>query len=290
MDDLLTLLSAAGGFASARVLARGGIRRPTLERALARGIVLRVRRGWFALATAPPLEIAAVRAGGVLTCVSLLHHLGLFTTDRPGLHVALGGSSVRDLRAGAVGHWRQWPGQGRRSPSQDGIGAAILHLVTCLREDDAIVTIDSAMNSGRLSPELLAELRELAPAAKRALFDRVDGSSQSGLETKTRLGTARLRVRVRTQVLIPGVGFVDEIIGERLVLESDGFRYHSSVEQFREDRRRDLELARQEYLCLRLDNHQIMEDWPRTEEVLRALIRRREHRWTPAQCRRHNLG
>lgn len=95
---------------------------------------------------------------------------------------------------------------------------------------------------------------------------------------------------MRTQVVIPGVGHVDEVIGDRLVLESDGYRFHSSLEQFREDRRRDLELARQEYLCIRLDNHQIMEDWPRTEEALFTIIRRNEHLWSAAQRRRHGLG
>ncbi|MBO0984084.1 DUF559 domain-containing protein [Rathayibacter sp. SD072] len=181
------------------------------------------------------------------------------------------------------------PGQGQRSLSQDGVGAAVLHLVTCVRDDDAIVTIDSALNSGLLTVEELGTLRQLAPLGKRALFERVDGSSQSGLETKTRLRLRRRRVQVRTQVPVPGVGFVDEIVGERLVLESDGYRYHGSLEQFREDRRRDLELARQEYLCIRLDNHQIMEDWPRTEEALLSLIHRQEHLWTAPQRRRRGL-
>jgi very-short-patch-repair endonuclease len=91
-------------------------------------------------------------------------------------------------------------------------------------------------------------------------------------------------------VAIPRVGRVDTVVGERLVLESDGHRYHSSLEQFHEDRRRDLELAAQGYLCLRLDNHQIMHDWPGTEAVIVSLIRRREHLWTPAQRRRHDLS
>ncbi|QHC67698.1 DUF559 domain-containing protein [Rathayibacter sp. VKM Ac-2759] len=290
MRELLTLLMSGGGFAPARALRDAGIPRSVLEQALASGDVVRARRGWYALPTAPPLELAAVRAGGLLTCVSLLHHLGLWTVDRPALHLALGGSFVHELRPGSVGHWRRWPGQGRRSFSQDGLGAAILHLVTCVKEDDAIVTIDSALNKGLLTADDLSDLRALAPIGKRALFDRVDGRSQSGLETKTRLSTRRHNVRVRTQVVIPGVGHVDEVIGDRLVLESDGYRFHSSLEQFREDRRRDLELARQEYLCIRLDNHQIMEDWPRTEEALFTIIRRNEHLWSAAQRRRHGLG
>ncbi|AND15566.1 DUF559 domain-containing protein [Rathayibacter tritici] len=290
MTDLLALLSAAGGIAPSSALTSAGIRRAALEHALSTGRVIRVRRGWYALADAPALELAAVRSGGLLTCVSLLRHLGLWTVERPALHVALGASSVRAVRAGTVGHWRRWPGQGQRSFAQDGIGAAILHLLTCVSEMDAIVTVDSALNTGLLAKEELDALRALAPIGKRALFDLVDGRSQSGLETKTRVSMRRHGVQVRAQVFIPGVGHVDDIIGERLVVESDGYRYHSSLAQFREDRRRDLELARRGYLCLRLDNHQIMDDWARTEDVLLTLIRNREHLWTPAQRRRHNIS
>ena len=290
MHELLRFLRAGDGFATASALASARVPRSVLQRALDDRAVLRVRRGWYALAGTPPLELAAVRAGGVLTCVALLRHLGLWTAERPRLHVALGLSSVHDLRPGEVGHWRTWPGHSRRSASQDGIGAAILHLMTCAREDDAIATIDSALNSGLLPAEELPALRAIAPVGKRSLLDRADGRSQSGLETKTRVSTRRLRVQVRSQVAIPRVGRVDTVVGERLVLESDGHRYHSSLEQFHEDRRRDLELAAQGYLCLRLDNHQIMHDWPRTEVVVLSLIRRREHLWTPAQRRRHDLS
>ncbi|NQX05658.1 type IV toxin-antitoxin system AbiEi family antitoxin domain-containing protein [Rathayibacter sp. VKM Ac-2856] len=289
MTDLGSLLAAGGGFAPASALRAAGIDRTTLERALSAGDVVRVRRGWYALAGVPEIELAAVRAGGVLTCVSLLHALGLWTTERPGLHITLGDSSVHSVRPGAVGHWRRWPGQGRRSFSQDGIGSAILNLITCIGEDDAIVTIDSALNSGLLDADELPALRALAPAGKRNLFARVDGRSQSGLETKTRLSMRRRNVLVRPQVLIPRVGRVDEVIGDRMVLETDGYRYHSSVEQFHEDPRRDLELARQEYLCIRLDNHQIMDDWPRTEAALFTMIGRNEHLWTAAQRRRRGL-
>ena len=290
MHELLLLLRAGDGFATAAAIASARVPRSVLQRALHDRAVLRVRRGWYALADTPPLELAAVRAGGVLTCVALLRHLGLWTTERPRLHVALGGSSVHDLRPGEVGHWRSWPGQGRRSSSQDGIGAAILHLVTCVSDIDAIATIDSALNRGLLPAEELRSLRAIAPAGTTALFDRADGRSQSGLETKTRVSARRLRVQVRPQVVIPRVGRVDIVVGERLVLESDGHRFHSSLEQFHEDRRRDLELAAQGYLCLRLDNHQIMDDWARTEAVILSLIRRREHLWTPAQTRRQKLG
>ena len=290
MHALLSLLAAGGGFAPARALVDAGVARSTLDRALRDGTVIRVRRGWYALAGAPPVEIAAIAAGGVLTCVSLLHRLGVWTSDRPALHVAFGDSFVHDSRAGVVGHWRRWPGQGRRSFAQDGIGAAILHLVTCVSEVDAIASIDSALNIGLLDVDALRALRALAPVGRRSVFDRADGRSQSGLESKARVCTSALGVSFRPQVHIPRVGRVDGIVGDRMVLETDGYRYHSSVEQFHEDRRRDLELARQEYLCIRLDNHQIMDDWPRTEDVLLTLIRRQEHLWTPAQRRRKNIS
>ncbi|MBO0984083.1 type IV toxin-antitoxin system AbiEi family antitoxin domain-containing protein [Rathayibacter sp. SD072] len=112
MHGLVSLLRSSGGFATTRGIAASGIPRSVVQRALDAGVLVRVRRGVYALADAPPIELAAVRAGGVLTCVSLLRHLGLWTVERPALHVALGASSVHELRRGEVGHWRQCPGRG----------------------------------------------------------------------------------------------------------------------------------------------------------------------------------
>ena len=45
-------------------------------------------------------------------------------------------------------------------------------------------------------------------------------------------------VRVRCQVRIPGVGTVDFLVEEWLIVEGDGFEFHSDREAYRTDRRR----------------------------------------------------
>ncbi|MDO9398169.1 MAG: DUF559 domain-containing protein [Herbiconiux sp.] len=87
------------------------------------------------------------------------------------------------------------------------------------------------------------------------------------------------RVRVRSQVPIAGVGHVDVVVGDRLVLELDGYRYHSRKEDFEEDRRRDLALHRLDHRVVRLSYDQVTWQWQACEQVLLDLIRRREHLW-----------
>jgi len=52
-------------------------------------------------------------------------------------------------------------------------------------------------------------------------MDLVDPGCGSGLETLARLHLRRRHIRVRSQVHIPPVGWVDLLIGGRLVLELD---------------------------------------------------------------------
>ncbi|GLK18879.1 endonuclease domain-containing protein [Herbiconiux flava] len=93
------------------------------------------------------------------------------------------------------------------------------------------------------------------------------------------------RKRLRSQVQIEGVGRVDLLLGDRLVLELDGYRWHSSRTGFEEDRHRDLELARRGYRVLRLSWRQVTFDWDAYEGVTMRLVRAGEHRWPPGGCR-----
>ena len=114
------------------------------------------------------------------------------------------------------------------------------------------MTVDSALNRGLVTVE---ELRALLPptAAVRArlVLGLVDGRSQSPAETPERLVLRREGLRVEPQVQILGVGRVDLLVDGFVVVETDGFRYHSDRSQFREDRRRDRELATQGWVVLR---------------------------------------
>ena len=78
---------------------------------------------------------------------------------------------------------------------------------------------------------------------------------------------------MRQQVVLDGHR-VDGLIGERLVLQIDGFNYHSTPEQRRKDIAGDRRLALRGYTVLRYDYTQILFTWPVVEaEILAAMAR-----------------
>jgi very-short-patch-repair endonuclease len=78
-------------------------------------------------------------------------------------------------------------------------------------------------------------------------------------------------------VFIEGVGRVDVLVGDRLVLELDGYGFHATGESFETDRRRDLALAARGYRVIRLSYRQVMFEWNEAERVILSMVRRGEH-------------
>lgn len=167
-----------------------------------------------------------------------------------------------------------------RTEASDSLVMALLHLFRCQKRDAVVASLDSALNMRKVTHEQLLFITQMLPKKYRCYLDWVDASAQSGLETKARLALRPLGIPYQTQVQIEQVGRVDLLIGDRLVLELDGERWHSAPKNFEEDRRRDLALQHGGYLVMRLSYAQVMNDWPRAELVIRALVARQEHRWT----------
>jgi very-short-patch-repair endonuclease len=115
-------------------------------------------------------------------------------------------------------------------------------------------------------------------------LDVVDGGCESGLETKCVLRLGALNIKFRTQVHIFGVGRVDVLVGDRLVVELDGIGFHSG-EFVKRDRRRDLALHRLGYIVLRVDYGMVMDEWAEVEAVIRGYVSRKEHRWSGRHVR-----
>jgi very-short-patch-repair endonuclease len=106
-----------------------------------------------------------------------------------------------------------------------------------------------------------------------------DPAAESGIETLVRLALRRHRVRVRSQVVVPGVGRVDFLVGERLIIEADGYDWHGGRAEFERDRERDRELVRRGYVVIRASYHQVTTDLDAIVGAALDVIRRREHRW-----------
>ncbi|NCT92335.1 type IV toxin-antitoxin system AbiEi family antitoxin domain-containing protein [Cellulomonas sp. APG4] len=208
---------------------------------VASGAVVRVARGLYRLPDAHPVVVDARRVSALVTCVSLAAHLGMPLKTAPvATHVALPAYRGTPAVGGHVVHWDS-------GIEPDGVRVAVempralRHAVRCLPLRDAVALGDAALNSGRVS---LAGLRAQRPtSAGRLEFDRfirlLDGRSASLPETFLRLGLRAAGADVRPQAMIDGVGFVDMLVDGVVVVEVDGYAYHSGRREFGEDRRRD---------------------------------------------------
>ncbi len=113
----------------------------------------------------------------------------------------------------------------------------------CLDAEGLVVVVDSALNGERATPHEVERAVAPAPQAVRRLLDRCDAEAQSGTETMVRLRLRARNITVTTQHRVPGVGRVDLLVGERLVIEVDSHAHHTGVERYEADRARDRRLV-----------------------------------------------
>lgn len=285
MDNLLRLTRSNGGAINLEATDAAAIPRSHIFAAIRAGHLDRIRKGWFATPDAPPGVVRAIRVGGTLTAGSAARLHGLWTLDDPLLHVRVPRSASRlaspDDRAVSLDsardavcvHYSSHPTSPR---AHDGVERAVTEMFRCSDVRAAMVAFESALNRAWLGPSQVERMRGQIPGRCLRQFDRADGGAQSGLETLVRMLLFSRRVRYRTQVWIDGVGRVDILIGERLVLELDGARFHTGT-AFEEDRRRDFELVRAGYLVVRITYRMVIEQWDDVAAGILELVRRGEH-------------
>lgn len=253
-------------------LTTSGVRRKVGE-----GKLTRIRSGWFAAPDAPLDAVAAVRVGGILTATSGSRHHGLWTLSDGRLHVlvARNASRVRTNAGDGGGplgvclHWAKGA-ISRAVPVADPL-QIVVDAHHCQPRATVVALADSALNQGQLRIEILE-------TALPRLASWCDPASQSGTESMVRIGLRRRGIRARSQVAISGVGFVDLLVGDRLVIECDSAAFHEGYQSQR-DYERDQELLRQGYLVLRLKYGHVVHEWQRIEALILELVRARRHRW-----------
>lgn len=241
----------------------------------AEGIEL-MRRQWLVLPDAPGDIRAAARLGGVVTSVSALERYRLWVP--PGIE--------RDARAhvGVPPHagvgtnaetllYRARPVVAR-SPRTlvDALENVLSNIARHLTEDDAFAVWESAISRRLTTPEALLTVPWLSVAA-RSLAEEVTIHSDSGVESKFVKNCRRAGIRVIQQVWIGGQP-VDALIGRHLVVQLDGYAFHSDTAQRRRDIAHDRKLVAMGYTVLRFTYQDVMYDWPRVEREIRAAIAR----------------
>lgn len=272
-------VSRAGGVARAGELARRGIGRGALAAAQRSGDVIRVRKGWYALATLAPEIIQAARVGGALACVSAARHHDLWVPPGPaGLHVAVPPTAAR-LRQPSNPRLRladapdsvtvHWTTPGTRTVQQ--LPEAIALSIGCGGPETAFVLLESALNRRRMGRGELAVLNALAPAWFRAWSRHAGSSSESGTESMVKLLLLSLGLPFRQQVRLDTVGRVDFVVGDALVVEVDSKEHHADALR---DRRRDAALSALGYRSLRFMYSQVVYERDAVEAaIVGALIR-----------------
>ncbi len=278
-DEVAAAIRRRGGICHVSVLERDGIPAVRVQRAAAAGGIRRVRPGWYSVGQIAPELLAAVRSGGALSCVSALRLRGAWAIDDGQLHVRTRRGTRLPASTRVRRHWTDEPVS---SPIDDAARAARC-AVRCLPEDHAIAVLDSALHLRLIT---FADLRGETSARARRVIEQLDARSESGLESLARVRLRRLQIQLRPQVRIPGVGRVDLLIGDRLILELDGEEWHD----FEEDRARDRRAAVRGFLSLRASYDQVLLGWEEVEAHVLALIRRGAHRWRGHAADSHAAG
>lgn len=245
---------------------------------IASGEVVRIRRYWLATPGSPPALLAAAEATGVLACVSAAAHRGWWLPDRAAadarVHVAVKPHAARpsaDVRV----HWSLPIVPVGPFELIESVEDTLEHIAQCLPREPALVLWESAASREKLSREYLVRVKWTSPAA-RDLSGQVTGLSDSGLET---LFCSRVRawgVIVRQQIVIAGHR-VDALIGDRLIVQVDGYAHHSSSVDRQRDLIHDAELIARGYTVLRFTYAQIVHDWPSVARAVARAIAARRH-------------
>lgn len=275
---IVDLLRDLGGLApTSALLARGATGR-RLAAALARGEVLRPRRGVYCLPAVSERVQHAAAHGGALACGAALAEAGVWIRDEPPICVLL----LNQAHATHHAVCADRPIFHRR-PSAPRLGVdapanALLSYLRCAPDDDArLCAIESTRALGLVTDGELADLEASSPAQRRALIQWSRSDAGSGLETIVRRRLSLVGIECRSQVRIPGVGAVDLLVGDCLVIELDGREHHSDPRAHHRDRVRDARTAQLGGTTLRFSTRQVLGDPDDVVRTVQAAMGRGAH-------------
>lgn len=153
-----------------------------------------------------------------------------------------------------------------------GLADVLIHSLRCLPEVEALVMVQCAAQSGNITVDFLrGKLPGNRNARARAVLDYVIPRADSLLEVLANYHFRRVGLHVRRHVELPGVGEVDFLVEECLVVETDGAT-HLEPRQVKKDRNRNNATMAGGYLVLRFGYDDVVHHPGRmTERVLEVL-------------------
>lgn len=272
--EVAAVISHLKGAARPGALTRFGVSAYALKVAVRTGAVERVRSGLYAL---PSLLSAATRQalahGGVLACASAADEAGLWVMPYAGTHVWLTrvGHEKSHDPCDCVAHW-DGVVAGAGQETRVSVAHALWQLASCLGQEAFFVTYESALRLRALTRREQLSLKASLPARFGRLFELARSTADSGLESLMRYRLFLLGITVEGQVDVPGVGLVDLLIGDRLLLELDGNENHDGPVKRHKDLRRDALAAALGYETLRFDYALVLFEWEIVEAAILAKV------------------
>ncbi|MCC9204498.1 endonuclease domain-containing protein [Arthrobacter sp. zg-Y769] len=271
MQQLEAFLLTRYGVASYGTLTANGFPRWTVNQALRTGIVRRVARGTFALPQADARLVQAARSQASLTCVSAAEVLGWWLLTPPEtVHVRC--DAARTI-PGTVVH------RGQRSAHRLIVPPwqILRDAFRCLPRLDALVMAESAVVTNAVGLQSLQkEFSGQQDWQVRALLGTIRRTTASPLEVCARFHLLNAGLRIETEVALPGIGRVDLLVDGWLIIEIDGFAFHSSREQYRGDRRRWNAAAAGGWVTLRITAELVLH---RPDEFV-ELVQKARNMWS----------
>lgn len=270
-DDIEAVLARQHGVISTQELTERGYRSWSIAKLVSDGLLQRHSRGWYRLATMPLNDFARARmAGGAVTCVSALKHLGYWVPEsNTGLHLR----TNEPQRA----HDRHFIAkEALPDEALDSFTGVMLSAQRCCELEELVAVLDAAANRG----EDITSLAEHSAATLK--LKRAVGMSghraDSAQESLVRVHLTLLGLKFQTHVQ-RGVFELDFLIGEYLVVECDGFAYHSSQSDLIRDRKKDRYLESLGMTTLRFAYWDVIERWPECQAQILSMVRAEKHRY-----------
>lgn len=149
-------------------------------------------------------------------------------------------------------HWEPVLSKEEERTHVASIGTVLERVLVCMPLKVSLPMLDAARNRGLydVSTLTIPPTGSRLPHLKEALSLSSD-RARSILETVARLQLIDMGLTPQVGVWIEGVGEVDMIILGFIVIEVDGWAFHSSKEQREKDLKRDRELLRCGFIVLR---------------------------------------
>jgi len=272
-----------GGLAHRSLLRQRGVSAYRLRLLIDAGRLVRVGRDRVAVPDCPPALITAGSLGARVGCVSAARLRGLWVpNDDERLHLAV----PRDFSRALPPKTPPTVLHHSRTPVPMGVGQVVdvlpnvlVHVARCQIHELAVAMFDSALNRGLIGLKELCAIGEHQSARFRAVVDSCDGRADAGNESILRVRLRRIGIAMVPQVRIDGHP-VDGLIGERLVIQTDGFGPHSDPVQRARDLRQDNRLRLIGYEALRFSAMQIFTSWDYVEDSITRAVAQGWHLWS----------